>query len=649
MKRFVFRFCLTMLVSLLILGAIPVVEVAPSEAATSEYGANANNTGNPIGGGAGYTKIVDPNSADFYVSSRSELLTALTKATSGQIVYVADGAQIDLTGYKNIVVPAGITLASGRGRNGSAGGLIYTSERKTGYGYNKFFKTGSNVRITGIRLRGPDSEIGSSTYTYQVYSGIVSSSSGKIEVDNCEIYNWSEAGVMVQLTREGYVHHNNIHHCRRTGLGYGVAVAGGTALVEANLFDYNRHSIMGTRDYPVSSYEARYNIVGPNATNTMLDVHGGNDTPSWGFADGPDASVPAGGTILIHHNTFKSSTQAAVGIRGVPADICRVCNNWTYWPSSKSTATFIQRLENLGLKPYVRMSVYDNWYGTTSPPTTTSGSAAPVDPTPSVEPAPPTSTSTSNRAPLTPAAPSGTAKGWAGTSYSYSTVSTDPDGDTLRYTFNWGDATTTTTGAYNPGATAYGSHTWPRPGTYWVYVRATDSKGAASSLSRPLVVSISSAGTGPVASAPAIAPSTPPAGPATNAADTEDVPPLAPAQTVDGSASTSLEYWAAPNGPVYWAMPIEIDVSVAVTPSVFNFDGEDGRSTTSALLNSDVDGPVNPWARWRDSSESGAVSEAGTSDAGRSGGLPAWAWVVIVIAVALAVRRAGVFLSGKNT
>jgi hypothetical protein len=658
MRGRVFKFGLAVLVLLLVLGALPFLQATPAssaETSVAKYGAGANPTGNPIGGGSGYTRIIGSSSADFYVSTRSELLSALTKATSGQTIYVADGAQIDLTGYKNIAVPAGVTLASGRGRNGSLGGLIYTNERKTGYGYNKFFKTGANVRITGIRLRGPDSEVGSSTYTYQVYSGIVSSSSGKIEVDNCEIYNWSEAGVMVQLTREGNVHHNSIHHCRRTGLGYGVAVAGGTALVEANLFDYNRHSIMGTRDYPVSSYEARYNIVGPNATNTMLDMHGGNDAPSWGFADGPDASVPAGGTILIHHNTFKSSTQAAVGIRGVPANVCKVYSNWTYWPSSKSTATFIQRLENLGLKPYVKMSVYDNWYGTASPPTTTTSTPTPT------EPAPPPSTSTSNRAPLAPAAASGTVKGWAGTLYSYSTATTDPDGDTLRYTFYWGDGSSTTTALLNSGVTASASHTWSKRGTYWIYVRATDSRGAASALSRPLVVGISSSSTVQVAPAPTpsssdmstAADSSEPSEPASvvapdadDASDVEASEPATPTNAGDASNGDADQYPAVPTGPVYWAMPSDPDEDAVQ----YNFDCEDGRSTTSILLNSGLAGYANSWRKSMDGSSQQAVPGEGAlpSDE-RSEGVPIWAWVIFAATGAFAVRRVGLLLMERRT
>lgn len=635
MRECVFKLCLAVLVSLLVVGGIPFVRAEPSTAAetsVAKYGAGANPTGNPIGGGEGYTKIVNPGSASFYVTSKTELLSALSKATSGQVIYVADSTQIDLTGYKNIVVPAGVTLASGRGRNGSLGGLIYTNERKPGYGgvYNKFFKTGSGVRITGIRLRGPDSEIGSSTYQYELYSGIVSSQSGVIEVDNCEIYNWSEAGVMVYLTPNGYVHHNYIHHCRRSGLGYGVSVAGGTAVIEANLFDYNRHSIMGTRGYPVSNYEARYNYVLEHANGTPFDVHGGNDVSS--------SSVPAGGTITIHHNTFKETGHTPVNIRGVPSNGAKAYANWVqYGSESIVKQIFYQALNNLGLKPYVKMSVYDNWYGTTSPPAATSTTTSTGTTTPT-EPAPPTSTNVSNSAPSTPAVPSGTVNGWTGSLCKYWAMTTDPERDTLRYTFDWGDGSSSTSILLNSGITASATHAWAKAGNYYVRVKATDSKGAVSAWSPALTVRISSSATAWVASAPAVAPDATPVEPAlADAGSAEAVRPSSASETLDGSTGSWYKYWAMPDDP-----------DAGILQCKFNFDGEDGRSTTSVLLNSGVAGTVNPRARSIDTSNDEMVSGGDVMAASvRSGGMPGWAWVIIIVAVVLVARRAGVLVLGR--
>jgi len=99
--------------------------------------------------------------------------------------------------------------------------------------------------------------------------------------------------------------------------------------------------------------------------------------------------------------------------------------------------------------------------------------------------------------PLPPSTPNGPASGYVGQSYSYSTSTTDPNGDSLQYQFDWGDGSSTTTGWYTSGATASASHSWSSPATYPVKVRAEDSTGALSNWSSPsLSVTIMSSGGG---------------------------------------------------------------------------------------------------------------------------------------------------------
>lgn len=76
--------------------------------------------------------------------------------------------------------------------------------------------------------------------------------------------------------------------------------------------------------------------------------------------------------------------------------------------------------------------------------------------------------------PETPSTPSGPTSGYRGTSYTYSTATIDPDGDNVRYQFDWGDGSTTMTVWYASGATASASHSWSSLGTYNVMVRAQD-------------------------------------------------------------------------------------------------------------------------------------------------------------------------------
>jgi hypothetical protein len=82
--------------------------------------------------------------------------------------------------------------------------------------------------------------------------------------------------------------------------------------------------------------------------------------------------------------------------------------------------------------------------------------------------------------------------GTKGSSCGYSAAAKDPDKDQVKYTFDWGDSTTSTTALVNSGSSACASHTWNATGMYHVRVEATDSKGAISDLSTPWDVTISS-------------------------------------------------------------------------------------------------------------------------------------------------------------
>ena len=95
-----------------------------------------------------------------------------------------------------------------------------------------------------------------------------------------------------------------------------------------------------------------------------------------------------------------------------------------------------------------------------------------------------------NSAPAIAAIPSGPVSGIAGTVYSYSTSAIDPNGDQVKYTFSWGDGTTTTTALVDSGTAASASHKWAATGSYLVKAKATDSKGLASAYSSSLTVKI---------------------------------------------------------------------------------------------------------------------------------------------------------------
>jgi hypothetical protein len=96
-----------------------------------------------------------------------------------------------------------------------------------------------------------------------------------------------------------------------------------------------------------------------------------------------------------------------------------------------------------------------------------------------------------NTQPNKPSRPTGETGGKTGISYSYSSMSTDPEGDQLYYNFSWGDGTYSDwIGPYNSNDTVTASHAWDTRGTFSIKVKAKDSKGAISEWSEPLVTSI---------------------------------------------------------------------------------------------------------------------------------------------------------------
>jgi len=301
------------------------VRVKPNVAAQDEtFGAEPNPTGNPIGGSKGYQRLV--GHSDYQVKTSEELLAALKQAKAGQVVYVDDKVEIDLTGRQKIVIPAGVTVASGRGKGSSQGALLYSNELATS---PLFSVGGENVRITGLRLRGPDQQrrteqmrkLHKEGRYYSIpNSDAIISAHPHLEVDNCELWGWSHAAVSLGPgASKAHVHHNYIHHNQRSGLGYGVCLDRADALIEANLFDWCRHHIAGT-GRPNTSYEARYNLVLTNANGHSFDMHGG--------ADRKDGTDIAGDWIKIHHNTFRATGVRAIVIRGRPAQSAEIHHNW---------------------------------------------------------------------------------------------------------------------------------------------------------------------------------------------------------------------------------------------------------------------------------------------------------------------------------
>lgn len=96
----------------------------------------------------------------------------------------------------------------------------------------------------------------------------------------------------------------------------------------------------------------------------------------------------------------------------------------------------------------------------------------------------------SNNPPQTPSQPSGPTSGNINIEYTYTTSTTDPEGDQVWYQWRFGSYTTDWLGPYASGAQAQAQYTWTIPGTYDVKVKAKDTSDYQSEFSLPLSVTI---------------------------------------------------------------------------------------------------------------------------------------------------------------
>ena len=321
--------------------------------AAEDYGAEGNPTGDPIGGGKGYSRIV--TQGDCVVGTAEELLAALQRAKAGEVVLVASDAEIDLSEQANtggVAIPAGVILAGNRGQNGAAGPLLKGPGMAPRTG---LLKTAKGVRVTGLRIQGPDFDFPEIDYDRVPRSftrGVSTGSAGEgLEVDNCEIMNFHHSGVNVSA-RGAHVHHCFIHDVH----AYPVCVGGvGDPLIEANLIYWIWHTIASTGQ-PETGYEARYNLAvrckppeswGPGHKSHGFDVHQYRQALP---------RLIAGDWVKIHHNTMVDLGPAyGTCIRGVPRRLADIHHNWF---STEDPEMMVRQLDPPG-----NLWVHDNVCG----------------------------------------------------------------------------------------------------------------------------------------------------------------------------------------------------------------------------------------------------------------------------------------------
>jgi hypothetical protein len=324
------------------------------------YGAGANPTGDSIGGGDGYSKIV--TQGDFRVKNAQELVAAFNSASPGDVILVEAGAAIDLGALFNVEIPAGITLAGNRGQNGAPGPLLFSNTTPF---QNAIFFVQGNVRITGLRFKGQDDNFPDIDYAIRPKSDVLcfAVEGANVEIENCEISNFSRGGVEIYPKGKN-VH---LHHCYLHDVHDYPFIALNKSelpiLVEANKIHWVWHATAGS-GYPGTGYEARYNIIVREAAPNSWQPYDGQhavDMHAYLQVEQDRGHQIAGDKLSIHHNTFVnnggSDPSVALSndafVRGVPRELAEFYNN--IFLHSDPTHAVLHSGGNVW--------VYDNLYG----------------------------------------------------------------------------------------------------------------------------------------------------------------------------------------------------------------------------------------------------------------------------------------------
>lgn len=346
-------------------------------------GCESNPTGNPIGGGDGYSDIFisDMLDEDAYTVTRitynptdntvarDALKTALAIAGTVEkphLIYIPGNAIIDFTydteSHMGNLVAANVIVASDRGFQGSSGALLkiepnYDEPLISNVNRSILHTNGLNIRFTGIRLSGgifsrddyisyrENSNINPELRKNWVTEGI------RIRYEHCEIDNCIISGFGMQCIRiqpfnyydvwsgEINIHHNILSDAWSDGLGYGVSTERHT-LITANHIYGMRHAVASSGQYH-ASYIASYNLVDDQYASAF-DMHQDVRNHEWG-----------GGAIYIHHNTINVSQYAPFRQRGRPRIGVWYCYNKSYYKSPYDGGVLAQHFED-GVHKYYR-------------------------------------------------------------------------------------------------------------------------------------------------------------------------------------------------------------------------------------------------------------------------------------------------------
>ena len=274
------------------------------------------------------------------------------KSDETKIVQVANGVELDLSGWAFLPVKAGVTLVGARNSR-DPGARLYTTTHPPVL----FDIKGDGVRISGLRIEGPDKEFGDCTVHDSAGIALDTDPAGgfalvpghtsmaQVLIENNELLGWSGAAVRVHdygnridqasgttrfVVRGNYIHNNQRQTqgaCSGDTDGYGVDVSHGAyALIEQNVFDWNRHSIAsdgsdGTGYFAYSNLVLEHGgptdiVLGVSFHTHAFDMHGQNNCGISG--DHTWNCGPAGEYMDIRNNTFLYTDGYSFRLRGTP-------------------------------------------------------------------------------------------------------------------------------------------------------------------------------------------------------------------------------------------------------------------------------------------------------------------------------------------
>jgi hypothetical protein len=164
-------------------------------------------------------------------------------------------------------------------------------------------------------------------------------------------------------------------------------------------------------------------------------------------------------------------------------------------PNVNSVGSIVNDIDKDGLNELVEISndgtvrAYDTYAGASNPlPRTNTNHYSERNTRTEIYISPPGTYDSPNK----PSTPVGKENGKKNTEYTYSSITSDFDGDQVYYLWNWCDGTNSGwLGPYTSGVTISSTHKWTSEGLYSIKVKAKDTFGAESPWSDSLAVTIS--------------------------------------------------------------------------------------------------------------------------------------------------------------